>query len=80
MQRGRLNEIKDEMAKGNEHGMMTFDQSLFEHYKSGAITAEQAVANADSAANLTLKIRLSVRHTTAEAPPLAMNDMPNKNF
>jgi twitching motility protein PilU len=81
IQRGLFNEIRAEMAKGNEHGMMTFDQCLFDNYKAGRISAEQAVAHADSVANLKLKIRLSAHHSTADAPPgLAMNDMPLKNF
>jgi twitching motility protein PilU len=81
MLHGRINEIKDEMAKGNEQGMVTFDQCLFDLYNAGRISAEQAVAHADSVANLSLKMRLAVHHSTADAPTgLAMNDLPLKNF
>ena len=80
MQRGRLNEIKDEMAKNNEDGIVTFDQSLFELYNRGKITAEQAVLNADSTTDLSLKIRLSVRHMAADAPAISLDAMQNKKF
>ena len=80
MQRGRLNEIKDEMAKNNEDGIVTFDQSLFELYNKGKITAEQAVLNADSTTDLSLKIRLSVRHMAADAPAISLDAMQNKKF
>ncbi len=73
MQRGKLSQIKDEMAKANETGMVTFDQSLFDLCKAGKITPEQAVSQADSPTNLGLKLRLSVRHTTADAPNLSID-------
>jgi twitching motility protein PilU len=66
---GRLDEIHAAMIKGIEQGMVTFDQSLFELFKAGRISAEQAVAQADSKANLTLKIRLTNRQSAADAPP-----------
>ena len=80
MQRGRLNEIKDAMTKGNETGIVTFDQSLFALYQAGKITAEEAVRNADSITDLSLKIRLSAHHSIADAPNLTMDDMPEKDF
>lgn len=73
MQRGRLLEIKEAMAKGHEEGLVTFDQSLYELVQAGKITAEEAVQNADSATDLALRIRLSVRHTAGEAPPLILD-------
>lgn len=76
MQRGRLNEIKDAMVKGKEEGIVTFDQSLFALYQAGKITAEEAIGNADSVTDLSLKIRLSAHHSTADAPSLSMDEMP----
>ncbi|HET8563835.1 MAG TPA: hypothetical protein VFM35_08200, partial [Candidatus Binatia bacterium] len=40
-------------------GCQTFDQALFSLYKNGVITLENALANADSANNLRLKIKLA---------------------
>ncbi len=67
MLRGRLNEIKDAMAKGHEEGLFTFDQSLYELYAAGKITAEQAIQNADSTTDLSLKIRLAGYRENADA-------------
>jgi len=53
---GNFNEIKEIMSKGNESGMMTFDQSLFELFKSGKIDLKTALANADSSSDLEWKI------------------------
>jgi len=53
---GRFNEIKDIMAKGNESGMQTFDQALFELFKSRKINLQEALVNADSSSDLEWKI------------------------
>ena len=50
--------LKPLMAKSNEQGMQTFDQALFELYKAGEITYEDALAHADSANDLRLMIKL----------------------
>lgn len=55
---GRMFEIKDIMAKSRDLGMQTFDQSLFDLYKAGVISAEDALRNADSFNDLRLKIKL----------------------
>jgi len=53
---GSFNEIKDIMAKGSETGMKTFDQSLFDLFKSRKIDLQAALANADSSSDLEWKI------------------------
>jgi twitching motility protein PilU len=58
IQKGQTDEIKDVMAKSTELGMATFDQSLYELYQRGDLTAEQAVEYADSRTDLSLRIRL----------------------
>lgn len=55
---GRIIEIKDLMAKSRDLGMQTFDQSLFDLYKAGVVSAEDALRNADSFNDLRLKIKL----------------------
>ena len=49
--------LKDTMAKGTQEGMLTFDQSLFNLYKEGKITYENALAYADSANDLRLRVK-----------------------
>jgi len=57
--KGQVDHIKEAMAKSNELGMQTFDQSLFKLYKAGEITLEQAIENADSKTDLSLRVRLT---------------------
>jgi twitching motility protein PilU len=58
IQKGQTDDIKEAMSKSTELGMATFDQSLYELYERGELTAEQAVDNADSRTDLSLRIRL----------------------
>ncbi len=56
---GRLQEIKEIMEKSENLGMQTFDSALFQLYQQGRISLDEAMANADSANNLRLRIKLS---------------------
>ena len=58
IQKGDIHAVKEAMEQGTERGMQTFDQALYKLYKEGKITLENALANADSRNNLSLKIRL----------------------
>jgi twitching motility protein PilU len=50
--------MKTLIAKSNESGMKTFDQSLFDLYEAEKITFEDAVRNADSVNDIRLRIKL----------------------
>jgi len=56
--KGQVHEIKEVMKKSREHGMQTFDQSLFELYEAQKISYEDALRNADSVNELRLAIML----------------------
>jgi twitching motility protein PilU len=58
IKRGEIGELKDIMEKSVNLGMCTFDQALFNLYKQGHISEDEALRNADSANNLRLKINL----------------------
>jgi twitching motility protein PilU len=58
IKRGEIDTLKEAMEQGIHEGCQTFDQALFLLYKEGKISLEQALANADSANNLRLKINL----------------------
>ena len=58
IRKSELHLLKDLMAKSNEQGMQTFDQSLFKLFKSGEITYEDAIHHADSPNDLRLMIKL----------------------
>ena len=59
IKRGHFDEIKGAMEQSIHEGCQTFDQALFTLYKNGSIGLEEALANADSANNLRLKIKLA---------------------
>lgn len=56
--KGHFHQLKEIMTKSRELGMQTFDQALFDLYKEGAISYEEAIRNADSANGLRLQIKL----------------------
>ena len=59
IQKQKVSDIKEVMADSNDIGMLTFDQSLFRLYSNGKIDEENALANADSRNDLSLKIRFA---------------------
>lgn len=63
--KGKLDELKEVMANSTDIGMGTFDQSLFRLYQAGRIDEENAVYNADSRNDVSLKIRLTVEGARA---------------
>lgn len=54
--KGKLNEIKDGMLASGAKGMKTFDHALYDLYKAGRISLEEALKNADSRNDLENKI------------------------
>ena len=58
IRKGEVHKMKSLMAKSRNMGMQTFDQSLFDLYKQGNITYEDAINYADSANELRLMIKL----------------------
>jgi twitching motility protein PilU len=58
IRKGEIHQMKPLMAKSNQQGMKTFDQALYELYRNGDITYEDAINHADSANELRLMIKL----------------------
>jgi twitching motility protein PilU len=64
---GRIGELKEAAGAGNNEGMQTFDQALFQLYRAGLITEEEAILHADSQNDLRLRIRVeSIESDEAE--------------
>lgn len=63
IEKGKIDDIKEVMARSTEQGMQTFDQALFNLYKEGKITKENAIKYADSKNNVGLQIRLGEEKT-----------------
>ncbi len=56
---GEITELKKIMKESGHHGMITFDQCLFEMYKEGKITYDDAIRYADSANEVRLAVKMS---------------------
>ncbi|MEJ2601911.1 MAG: PilT/PilU family type 4a pilus ATPase [Gammaproteobacteria bacterium] len=53
---GNISAVKEAVRDSSERGMQTFDDALLELYRTGRITMEEALANADSRSNLEAQI------------------------
>ncbi len=58
IRKGEVHKLKDLMKRSTEHGMLTFDQALYDLYREGEITEEDALRHADSANEVRLMIKL----------------------
>jgi len=58
IRKGEIHEMKGLMSRSRQNGMLTFDQALYDLYKEGEITYEDAINHADSANELRLMIKL----------------------
>jgi len=58
IRKGEIHEMKGLMSRSRENGMLTFDQALYDLYKDGEITYEDAINHADSENELRLMIKL----------------------
>lgn len=69
---GNVSGLKEIMGKSNQLGMLTFDQALYELYKSNQITYDDALHHADSANELRLMIKLDKK--------IGLNDEESSNL
>ena len=58
IEKGELSSIKEAMKQSLDHGMLTFDESIYRLYASGRISYAEAIEHADSHTDLALRIRL----------------------
>ncbi len=70
IRKGEVHLLKEIMAKSRELGMRTFDQALFDLYKDGEITYDDALHHADSPNDLRLMIKLDADNAPAGTPGL----------
>ena len=72
IEKGEISQIKDAMEKSLSPGSQSFESALFQLVKSGLVTQEEALANADSATNLLWL--LNNGPDSANAAQIAAND------
>jgi len=58
IRKGEVHKLKDLMKRSNQQGMKTFDQALYELYREGEITYDDAIHYADSGNEVRLMIKL----------------------
>jgi twitching motility protein PilU len=58
IRKGEIPKLKELMKRSTEHGMMTFDQNLYQLYEEGEISYEDALSHADSSNEVRLMIKL----------------------
>ena len=68
---GEIHKLKDLMKRSTQQGMMTFDMALFELYKAGEISYDNAVHHADSTNEVRLMIKLDEEDPAKLADALA---------
>jgi twitching motility protein PilU len=73
--KGEIHEMKDLMKKSGEQGMKTFDQALYELYREGIITEEEALRNADSHNEVRLMIKLQDQEGHPEELGASLNGL-----
>jgi twitching motility protein PilU len=54
--KGDISDVKQAFADTSEPGMQSFDEALFRLYKTGVVSMEEALSNADSRSNLEARI------------------------
>ena len=73
IRKGEVHALKELMAKSRQLGMQTFDQALFDLYRDGQITYEDAITHADSANELRLMIKLGDSKGDAKSMSAALD-------
>jgi twitching motility protein PilU len=68
-----IDKVRDAIEKSVSPGSQTFEQSLYKLFKSGQITKEEALRNADSASNLSSLLDFSERTSTFQTPVFDSN-------
>jgi len=58
IEKGEIAALKDAIEANAPEGSQSFDQALYELYRTGDITLEEALRQADSANNLRLRIKM----------------------
>jgi twitching motility protein PilU len=69
VRKNEIHALKDLMERSQNQGMKTFDAALYELWKAGKISMEDALKNADSANNLRIRMQLGDSKPDDTHPP-----------
>ena len=70
IERGKIDEIKGAMEKAMIRGCQTFDNALYELWRTGKASEAEVLKHADSRNNLALKIRMDNMGRRHKMPPI----------
>ena len=76
IRKGEITSLKELMEKSENQGMRTFDSALFELWRAGKISPDDALKNGDSANNLRVRMTLETKGPQAAAA-MARNEPAN---
>lgn len=68
IQEGRVKELKEQIEKGRDEGMQSFDQALIDLFVAGHITEDMALSESDNPANLRLALKQHEMSRRATSP------------
>ena len=74
IEENKIRQVHDMIERGKSEGMRTFDQHIFDLYTQGVITEEVALAEAENASNLRLKMKNNAR--AVASPDLLLRKAP----
>ena len=75
-----IEKIRDSIEKSVAAGSQTFEQALYKLFKTGQITKEEAMRNADSASNLSSLVDFAERtNTNLRVPAFDPNQAAKKS-
>jgi twitching motility protein PilU len=77
IKKGEIDTLKEAMEHSTQEGAQTFDQALFALYEDGRVSEEMALAEADSANNLRIRIKnleIARKSPKGRRLPLAAED------
>ena len=80
IEKGEIGQIKEAMEKSLSPGSQSFESALFQLVKSGLVTQEEALANADSATNLLWLLNNGPDSANARAEEKEKHDDEGANF
>ncbi|GAB6140881.1 type IV pilus ATPase PilU [Methylosoma difficile] len=79
IRKGEVHKLKELMRDSREQGMQTFDQALFDLYKSGKIGYQDALNSADSKNEVRLMIKLSSENPGEILGDITLTDVENQD-
>jgi twitching motility protein PilU len=70
--KGEIAALKSAIEGGVQDGSRSFDQALYDLYRAGAITLDEALRQADSANNLRVRVKMEEAGRASDRPKFAL--------